>query len=59
MFEIFCTITDEQGSRVVPTGHASHSEEAADAHIEALERSYPGQRFWVEPSTEPDNGFGY
>jgi hypothetical protein len=53
MFEIFCTITNEQGSRVVATGRAFHTEEGAYAHVEALERSYPGQRFWVEPSTEP------
>ena len=53
MLEIFCTITNDHGSRVVPTGHAFHAEEAADAQVEALERSYPGQRFWVERSTEP------
>ena len=52
MFETFCTITNDQGSRVVPTGHAFHTEEAAYDHVEALERSYPGQRFWVEPAYE-------
>ena len=58
MFETFCTITDDQGSRVVPTGHAFHTAEAADAQVETLERSYPGERFWVG-YREPDNGFGY
>jgi hypothetical protein len=53
MFETFCTITNGQGSYTVPTGHSFYTEEGADAHVEALERSYPGQRFWVEPSTEP------
>jgi hypothetical protein len=48
MFEIFCTITNDQGSRVIPTGHAYHLEACAWDCVAQLQRSYPNGTFWVD-----------
>lgn len=58
MYAIFCTITDELGSRCVPTGHASHCEDSADDIAAGLKRSYPSNEFWVDWVQE-ESGFGY
>lgn len=59
MYEIFCTITDELGSRVVPTGHAHYLEVVADGKAEELKRIYPKNDFWVEwvPAADAWNGY--
>jgi hypothetical protein len=58
MYAVFCTITDELGSRCVPTGHAAHLETCADDIAAGLKRSYPANDFWVDWIQE-DNGFNY
>jgi hypothetical protein len=53
MFEIFCTITDELGSRVVPTGHGFSLEVCAEDRLAQLQRSYPDGIFWVDYTALP------
>lgn len=51
MFEIYCTITDELGSRSAPTGRASFLEACAHDIAADLARSYaadPSCSFHVE-----------
>jgi hypothetical protein len=48
MFEIITTITDEYGTRTVPTGIASYSRAALVLELAGLARRHPGQTFAVE-----------
>ena len=59
MFELYCTLTDELGSRVVPTGHAFHDEIAAEHCQARLSAAYPENRIWVEfvPAQDAWNGY--
>ena len=59
MYEIFCTLTDELGSRVVPTGHAAYLEVVAHDKLDTLQRSYPDEELWVEfvPASDSWNSY--
>ncbi len=57
MFQIFCTITDDMGSRTVPTGHATYIETCAYDIADQLKRSYPDNEFWVD--WVQADGYGY
>ena len=48
MYEIFCTVSDELGTRSVATGHGSFLEAVADDLAAELARSYRDQSFYVE-----------
>ena len=48
MYEVYCTVTDHQGSRVIPTGHAFHLEVTAWDCVAQLQRSYPDGTFWAD-----------
>ena len=59
MYEIFCTITDELGSRTAPTGHAAFLEVVAHDKLDVLQRTYPDDQFWVEwvPAADAWNSY--
>jgi len=48
MYEVYCTVTNDQGSRVTHTGHAYHLEACAWDCVAQLQRSYPHGTFWVD-----------
>ena len=48
MFEIIAVVSDEYGTRTVPTGIASYSREALGLELAGLVRRHPGQTFEVE-----------
>ena len=59
MYEIFCQITDELGSRVFPTGHANFLEACAYDTLSLLQNRYPENDFWVEwvPAADAWNSY--
>lgn len=54
MFEIFCSITDELGTRSGTTGHGALQEPTAYLMMEKLQREHPAHRFYVEFVPSPD-----
>ena len=48
MFEVFCVLTDEYGTRNGPTGEGSHSETIAYEQMAKLKRYHPDAHFYVE-----------
>lgn len=48
MYEVFATITDELGSRTVPTGRGGFLEITAHEVKEEMQRREPGVSFSVE-----------
>lgn len=56
MYEIFATITDDLGTRTMPTGHRAFLEVVADGLATELARSYGalGHTFHVEYVPAPD-----
>lgn len=48
MFEVFCTVSDDLGTRSFPTGHGSFLEVTAYDLAADLARTYRDQSFYVE-----------
>jgi len=61
MFEVFCTITDDLGTRTVPTGTAAFLESVAYDKLDILKRTcaIKGATFFVEyvPSADEWNAY--
>ena len=61
MYEVFCTITDDLGTRTVPTGTAAFLETAAYDKLDLLRQScrIEGATFFVEyvPAADTWNSY--
>lgn len=53
-YEIFCTITDELGSRTAPTGIWGWSRADLVLELAGLNRRNPGCSFYIEESIPED-----
>lgn len=61
MFEVFCTVTDDLGTRTIPTGTAAFLEAVAYDKLNLLQRTctIEGATFFVEyvPSGDEWNSY--
>ena len=59
MYEIFSIISDEYGTRTVPTGYASFLESSAYDEMNVMQKTQPETTFYVEyvPSSDEWNAY--